>query len=561
MKIRLCFCWFALLFISQAAEKVDDSHLQERAKFVSLKHRTLDPATSLKKIFLQLHQHKRITQEEFDRRCANPNALDFTDLDFIDCDLSYLTIINADFSRAKLRRASFYGSVLERIKFCQADCSKSDNRKMTLTVGDYTGATLNGARFEGSTLIDIIHAGIRASKGCLFEDSKTLTSKLTRDKELKEQVQSLSGSPQSICLIGTLTSESIYQTVYEGLVCCQKRNQRFTLVDFRKLVSINKHTDFPKEPISFMALYSLVQDYLELFRTPCFKEVVVCAYDHIDELLILVELNIHEASMQEHQKMTHFNRPKLDLHGKIPLQIKRKWVDQFIKKSHAHGYPTIEIITGTGLHNPSGILGQQWNIIRDILRNNKYRPYIQDIHTLGKNGGWRVDLKDSRIKTKFRNGDSIKHKALKPTKSKNYFRFKNHAKTRFLITESQREHKYRFLNPPKPTPQTEVVAKAKAPPQKAKAKPSTPTASASPISFSIPGTSATPWLKTPQPAASLTSQNKMSKRALKKAKNKEVAVKSSSVKPVAPGVSKSPSHSGATPASKKKTPIGKSSKK
>ena len=60
----------------------------------------------------------------------------------------------------------------------------------------------------------------------------------------------------------------------------------------------------------------------------------------------------------------------------------------------------VEIITGRGLNNPKGKMGVLWHACKTYLVDDKFRPYIQQIQSTSKNGGWKVifkkDSKDSK---------------------------------------------------------------------------------------------------------------------------------------------------------------------
>lgn len=99
-------------------------------------------------------------------------------------------------------------------------------------------------------------------------------------------------------------------------------------------------------------------------------------------------------------KKTSLTVPKLDLHGETPLDTKCNWVAQFVKNAQSRGYSHVEIITGRGIHNPSGTRGIQWALFKRILTSKSYRPYVDSIQSLNKDGAWRVNLKSSAIKTK-----------------------------------------------------------------------------------------------------------------------------------------------------------------
>jgi hypothetical protein len=373
MKLKLFLFWSALLSLSQAVERKD---LPELPEF-------------LVNIYAQLQPQNTISADEFQERCQDVSHLNFKKLDFTDVNLSHLKLSEADFSESILRRACFYDSVLEKAKFVGANLSKADFRKADLTEVDFDNAILNGARLKGAKIGGVQLSQKVVARGCLFSDAQALSSKLAQAQEVKNCLTDLSNKSKAIRPAGSHTFVSLYKIITDGLALHHKQGRPHSLIDFRQMTEL--HTN----PITPTDLYELLKEFSNLLRTPLFKEWVAKHYLQEEISCILVVHKNPGVSFNEHVKKTRAQIPQLDLHGKISLEMKKRWVKQFIEKSYMRGHPYVDIITGRGLHNPSGIKGTQWTLFREILEGRSYDAYVEDLQTLRKNGGWKVILKNS----------------------------------------------------------------------------------------------------------------------------------------------------------------------
>ncbi|AIL13923.1 hypothetical protein IM40_11365 (plasmid) [Candidatus Paracaedimonas acanthamoebae] len=144
---------------------------------------------------------------------------------------------------------------------------------------------------------------------------------------------------------------------------------------------------------------------LEFLQKPFFSALVEEVIPICSQQALIVFLKKEETiSAQKRQPYTF-----LDLHGKVPTEVKFKWVDQFIRKAHRNHASTVEIITGRGLNNPQGIMGLLWNRCYHYLCSKKFEPYIEKIRSINKEGGWKVTLKNGHHTKKSKEKKRRKH--------------------------------------------------------------------------------------------------------------------------------------------------------
>lgn len=504
----------------QAAECLVLSDEEARPTLTISRKRPPLSSACLNDIYQQLKSHNTLSEAQFAERCREQNNLDFTGLDFRGLDLRTYDLRYADFSGCKMRGVNFYGALLCHTKFGGADLSKADCRQCDLTGADFTKAILNGARFKGAKLLGVNIKEIHSSKGTLFADLKALTSKLAHEQEIKAHITELSGNPLSITFSGSLRLSAIHQTLFDELRELQQQSHLHTLVDFRNLKSIAGQSATPPKKLTSFGLYQLTLEFAEILRSPYFKGFVERIDPQYDNSIILVQIKFPSLLLEDRIKRNSLKIPKLDLHGKIPLKIKYQWVEKFIKSSHARGYPFVEIVTGRGLNNPKGKLGVQWTIFKDILTSEKYKPYVDDIHSTNKNGGWKVDLKNPNQKITNKKGNSIKSTKDQRIRKRKKEYLQDHKKEKFLKRVTLRDLKYiPNLHQKDATPKSRKGKEGAA--SKKKVLPTPPT--------SVKGLAARPPLgivEVPPPALVKTRLPKVAKKPKSSKKNKAAKQKS-----------------------------------
>ena len=426
--MKIFLCWIVILNLSYGIEKDDQ-----------IKQNSLMSLSSLDSIYKQILPHNNyLHYAEFEFRCANLNRVDFRNLNLKVVDFRRLNLSNIDFSGSLINQANFSGSVLYNINFSDTNLSKTDFRNARLEKINFEGAILNGARFKGCKLLDIQHSQIRSAKGCLFEDKKNLCSQISHEQESKDLIKKLFKSPQSIILCGPHTYRSVYNYVLSGISELQEQNQRYALIDFRNLESVDYNSEISKQQLTSIELRNLTKEFSNIIRRNYFSCFVDSIYSKPDKFLILVKLKNKELNSFEdmarldvqYKRQNGSILPKLDLYGKIPLDIKHKRVFSFIKDSYIHGYSQIEIITGRGLNNPSGVMRTQWSMLKTILKSKACKPYVESMHSISKDGGWKVLLKNYHPHgTKRKNVNRVG------------LRLKNHKKIEFLKIQKLRDLK------------------------------------------------------------------------------------------------------------------------
>jgi len=491
-------------------------------------------------IYQQLKSRNTLSEEQFAQRCLDQNNLDFTELDFQGLDLSTYDLRYTDFSGCKMRCINFYGALLCHAKFEDADLSKADCRKCDLTDADFMKAILNGACFKGAKLLGVNVREVRSSKGTLFADSKELTSKLTHEQEIKSHITELSGNPLSITLNGSLRLSAIHQTLFDDLCKLQRQGYSHTLVDFRNLEAIADQSAKPPKKLTSFGLYQLIHEFADILRSPYFKGLVERIDPQYDNSIILVQIKLPSLSLEDRIKKNSLKIPKLDLHGNIPLKIKYQWVEKFIKSFYVRGYPFVEIVTGRGLHNPKGKLGVLWTIFKSILRSEKFKPYVDDIHSIGENGGWKVDLKNPNKKIINRKGNSIKLTKDQRISKRNKEYLKDYKKEKFLRRETLRDLKYKYimnLHQQKATPKYRKGKKGAVSKKKMLPKPSTSVKRVAVLpALGVVEVAPPALVKANLPKVAEKSKSSKKKKKNKAAKQKSIAKESSSTIPNARGL-------------------------
>ncbi|MBX9805840.1 MAG: pentapeptide repeat-containing protein [Alphaproteobacteria bacterium] len=433
---------FGPLGICQAMEYLALTDEEVQPPFTSSPKRSSLSSECLDEIYKRLISHNTLSEAEFNQRFRDQQFLDFRALDLRGLDLSTYDLRYADFSKCKMRGVIFYGALLCYAKFEGADLSKADCRKSDLTGADFERAILNGARFKGAKILDVKIKGIRSAKGTLFADLRGLSSKQAHEQEIKDKISDLTGNPLSMMFEGSCSLSEIHQTLFENLCELQRQSHSHTMVDFRNLQAIKDQSAESPIPLTALDLHELTKEFAEILRSPYFKGLVERIYPQYDHSIIVVQMKLLGGTLEDRIKKNSLKMPRLDLHGKIPLSIKYKWVEKFVKASQARGCPSVEIVTGRGLNNPSGIMGVQWTIFKDILTSEKYQPYVEDIHSTSKNGGWIVDLKNPNQKitnTKKISPKSRKDKRVGKRDRKN---LKDHKEAKFLKRATLRDEKY-----------------------------------------------------------------------------------------------------------------------
>lgn len=437
MSLRILLFWLTLVQLAVAAEVVESSNIREEDPKNYKQEANF--SDTLDRVYRQIQLNNKITYAKFRDRCSDPRNLNFTKLDWRNTDLSNLNLMNADFSYCNMKKAIFYGSNLTNAKFSGADLTKVDFRHTDLTSSEFTGAILNGARLNGSIIHDIQYHKIKSAKGCPFEDRAFLSSAVAFEQELHDHIAQLSGTPQSITLKKNHTLKGIYQLLYNGLTMRQKKGISNTLIDFRNLRFIYD-SNFRAEPVEDSYLYPLLQEFVRFLKAPHFQNLVAGVYPKYRQSLLVVKIKSQDPTFAAKRRSMSLEAPKLDLHGKIPLTIKRKWVVQFVKDAQTRGHPYVEIITGRGIHNPSGIIGVQWNLFKEVLESEDYRSYVNNIQSLNKNGGWKVNLKSLFMKKKSDNSMAIKKWGIREIR-------KEKSKVTLLMRKELRTQKYKLIFP------------------------------------------------------------------------------------------------------------------
>lgn len=321
----------------------------------------------LEKLFNQVQHAEKINCQYLDLK-----GVELANLDLRGADFSGSNLTGANFTRSNLQGAKFVNTRLQKAKFCYAD----------LTEVDFTGANLNGTKFKGANLHGMKYIDMNAGsfKGTLLADKKQLKKNFEDTKEI-EQVKkefSTNNKKHLIVVKPSATILHIHGALHTILPILVKDKRKYIILDFRRLaLSINQ------ELVNCNPNY-MFQECSSFLRSPFFKPFVKNIVPICENKGLIIFLNSQLNKL--------LNVPSLDLHGNIPLNIKYRWIDNFIKNSYKSNSRHVEIITGRGLHNPQGIMGILWNECKIYLMYGNPSNYIQQIRSISKDGGWRVTL-------------------------------------------------------------------------------------------------------------------------------------------------------------------------
>ncbi|MBN9412592.1 MAG: pentapeptide repeat-containing protein [Candidatus Paracaedimonas acanthamoebae] len=305
----------------------------------------------------QLESGQRISAVGFNLRRANLKGLDLKRADFSGANLR-----GADFSDADLTDAVFEGTILTKVNFQRAN----------LTRVELKDAVLNGSHFKKARLLGIKYHKIRSAKGTLFEDKKEMQKKIAYEEKIERIEREFCEKKQSSIPIDVSSSAKKTHIYLNDLA---NNGKEYTLLDFRVPESFSQEIS----PLVFL-------------KAPLFKSIVKSTLPIADNQGLIIFLENKDLMLPRWNPY----HPSLDLHARVSLPLKYKWIEEFIRKSFYQHLHSVEIITGRGLHNPQGKMGTLWNICHDYLIRKKFSPYIQEIHSISKQGGWRVTLKNRK---------------------------------------------------------------------------------------------------------------------------------------------------------------------
>lgn len=353
--------------------------------------------------------------------------------DLQDADLSGLDLSEGDFTGANIKRANLARSKLHKAKLIGAQVQKANFYYADLTEADLTQANANGARFKGAQLLGLQYLNVSSAKGTLLTDKKGLAKILEQEKETDQiKREFLSKNKKKFPILeAKLTLQNsqlplhkkpheekskekeissltkIHASLHTKLAESVKKKEKYFIVDFRGLFD---SSDYRNLTGTTAASY-LFHECSAFVRAPFFKPFVKNVTSICDNQSLLIFLNISEIKDKRRVETEYdSDKQKLDLHGKTPIKTKYKQIDKFIRNAFMLNLTTIEIITGRGLHNPDGEMGTLWRLCKAYLLSNKFRDYIQGIHSISKDGGWKVILKNSWEKKNFK----------KPSKKQNF---------------------------------------------------------------------------------------------------------------------------------------------
>ena len=308
-------------------------------------------------------------------------------------DIRRINLEGADFTNANLKGVDFSGANLSKALFIHADLSKVNFHQAKLTEADLTDAIINGAKFKEASLLGIQYHFIRSAKGTLFEDKQELLEKLTHEQKIDTiKKEFLNGATCFLSIDKAWSLRKIHEYLYERLNEFYEDGREYIILDFHSLSFSNEKLEGFRNSSLEASGIEKVQQCVEFLQTPFFSVSVKKVMPIWDSQAIIVFLKDEDIGLPK--KSLYYK--SLDLHGKFPLDVKYRWIDNFIKTASCHHTYTIEIITGRGIHNPHGKMGVLWNLCRQYLLSEKFESYIQEIHPINKQGGWKIILKDSQ---------------------------------------------------------------------------------------------------------------------------------------------------------------------
>lgn len=302
---------------------------------------------------------QRIRAMGFNLQHANFSGLDLTGADFSEADLR-----GANFTGATLTDAIFVGTILTKVNFQRAN----------LTRANLKGATLNGAKFKKACFLGIKYHLLRSAKGTVLEDEKEMKKKRAYEEKIERIEQEFCAKKQPS--IPVEISSSAKET-YTYLNEVANKGKEYALLDMTAYDSSSQ----TMSPLVFL-------------KAPLFKSIVKSTLPIAKSQGLIIFLENDDLTLPRWNPY----HPTLDLHGKIPLPVKYKWMKEFIIGAFHQHLEEVEIITGRGLHNPQGKMGTLWTLCHDYLIRKKLSPYIQGLQSISKQGGWRVTLKNERRK-------------------------------------------------------------------------------------------------------------------------------------------------------------------
>lgn len=306
-------------------------------------------------------------------------------------DLSGLNLMNADFSGANLQGAIFTKTKLQKANFSHANVSqtnfewaslnKANFKQADLTSSNLTNATVDGALFKGATLLNARIAETKSAKGTLLVDKESLSRKIEKENKvnfIKEEFLRKS-TPNVIRFQENDSLQTFLPRLREKLATMKSSH---AVIDF-------------STPSS-----DLLQECIGFLKSPHFRPFVMDTASVCDNAALIIFLNAAKKNLNTEEGNCSKNprKKKIDLHGEITSETKKIWIDEFVERSYRHSLGTIEIITGRGLHNPEGKMGQQWRWCERYLLSRKFKSYVKDIVSINKDGGWRILLKYKTIK-------------------------------------------------------------------------------------------------------------------------------------------------------------------
>ncbi|WP_198022303.1 pentapeptide repeat-containing protein [Candidatus Odyssella acanthamoebae] len=326
----------------------------------------------------QIHQGQDVYAAGF-----NLHGADLKDLNLKNINFSGANLKEVDFSRTNLKGANFSRANLAGAICEDAEMSKANFFRANLKGANFTGANLNGAKLKEARVLHLKYGSVRSAKGTLFENKSVLLKRLMEEEKVYAiKKVFLAGEIPSIPIKRIFSLQIIHKYLQEKLASLSKKGQEYIILDFRSLKEppssslVEVQTDKAEECLNFLQA--------PLFRTLVKRVIPICK----NQALIIFLQN--ESSILWDKKPLCAT---LDLHGKTPLLLKYQWIDNFIQKSCRHKVYAIEIITGRGLHNPEGKMGILWSLCREYLLSKKFQPYVHEIYSISKQGGWRIVLK------------------------------------------------------------------------------------------------------------------------------------------------------------------------
>lgn len=325
----------------------------------------------LKRIHEQIQSGQRICAVEFNLQGADLKGKNFK---------------AADFSGANLKGVDFSDANLSEAVFKEANLSKANFQRANLTRVMLEGAIVNGAKFKKARLLGVEYQKLRSAKGTLFEDKKEAKKKITYEEKIESIVQDFYAKRVlsiPIDLSSSLTE--IHGYLFEEFNKLAMSSEEYIILDFGS-------QEFSHHDISD----------LDFLKAPLFKNAVKSILPICNHHALIVFLNTKNTILPKRNSY----RPFLDLHGKTSIDVKYKWINEFIRKSFLQRIYTVEIVTGRGLHNPQGKMGILWRLCHKYLIRKEFKPYIREIHSISKQGGWRITLKTGKKNLKKKEENS-----------------------------------------------------------------------------------------------------------------------------------------------------------